>query len=182
MALKLYNLKPARGAKKKKKRIGRGDSSGHGTYATRGMKGQRSRSGGKGGLKLKGLKANIQNLPKIGGFKSSNPKLAIVNLQDLETQFKDNDIITPGILLEKKLIRTTKPGVKVLGLGKLSKKLIIKANKFSESAKKAIESAGGQAISLSSQPKTQEKDKGKETQEPKEAKKKESNKKVKAKK
>lgn len=149
MALELHNLKPFKGATKKKKRVGRGDSSGHGTYAARGMKGQRSRSGGKGGLKLKGLKANIQNIPKLGGFKSAKPKLEIVNLKDLEKYFVKSDIITAGKLLEKGLIKTTKNGIKVLGEGKLTKALTLKVNKVSESAKEAITKAGGQIILLS---------------------------------
>lgn len=146
MALQLENLRPAWGAKKKRKRVGRGDSSGHGTYSTRGAKGQRARSGGKGGLKLKGLKSNILSIPKLGGFRSLRAKLAIVNLKDLEENFENNDIITPGKLLEKGLIKETRAGVKVLGMGELKKKLIIKINKISASAKEAVEKAGGQVI------------------------------------
>jgi len=146
MALKLYNLKPAFGSKKNKKRVGRGDSSGHGTYSTRGAKGQRARSGGKGGLKLKGLKSNIQSIPKLGGFRSLKPKLEIVNLEDLEKNFSENNIITPTKLMEKGLIRDPKVGIKVLGMGKLSKKFIIKVNKISDSARKAVEKAGGKVI------------------------------------
>lgn len=146
MALKLHNLKPAKGAKKRKKRVGRGDSSGHGTYATRGLKGQRSRSGGKGGLKLKGMKANIQSTPKLGGFKSLRPKLAIVNLKDLEKHFNEKDLITAGKLAEKKLIKEVKYGVKILGMGQINKKLTVKVDRISDSAKKAIEKAGGKVI------------------------------------
>jgi len=149
MALNLYNLKPAFGAKKKRKRVGRGDSSGHGTYSTRGAKGQKARSGGKGGLKLKGLKSNIQSIPKLGGFRSLKPKLAVVNLKDLEKNFVDNEIITPAKLVEKGLLKSTKAGVKILGLGELSKKLILKVDRISQSAKDAVEKAGGQVILFS---------------------------------
>ena len=160
MALKLYNLKPAWGAKKKKKRVGRGDSSGHGTYSTRGAKGQRARSGGKGGLKLKGLKSNILSIPKLGGFRSLKPKLEIVNLKDLEKNFAAGEIITPAKLIEKGLIKSVKPGIKVLGMGTLSKKLILKVNKISESAKEAVEKAGGKVFLFSvSQFKSEEKQK-----------------------
>jgi len=145
-ALKLYNLKPAKGAKKKKKRIGRGNASGHGTYATRGLKGQRSRSGGKSGLKLKGLKANIQNIPKLGGFKSLRPKLAIVNLKDLEKKFAENEVVTAAKLAAKGLIKNTRQGVKILGMGKINKKLILKVDKISESARQAVKKAGGEVI------------------------------------
>jgi len=148
MALNLHNLKPAYGAKKNKKRVGRGDASGHGTYATRGLKGQKARSGGKGGLRLKGLKSTIQNTPKLGGFRSLKPKLEVVNLESLEKKFENNDIITPVKLAELGLIKNTRNGVKILGMGKLTKKLIIKASRFSNSAKEAISKAGGQAIFL----------------------------------
>jgi len=146
MALKLHNLKPAKGSKKKKKRVGRGDSSGHGSYSTRGIKGQRSRSGGKGGLKLRGMKANIQSIPKLGGFKSHKPKYKIVNLKDLEAGYKNNDIVSVVSLLEKGLINSKKPGVKVLGEGEITKKLTVKVEKISDSAKKAIEKAGGKVF------------------------------------
>jgi len=158
MTLKLQNLKPAFGAKKRKKRIGRGLGSGHGTYATRGLKGQKARSGGKGGLKLKGLKTNIQSIPKLGGFKSLKPKLKIVNLQDLEAKFENNDIITVGKLWEKGLIKNIKPGVKVLGMGKITKKFTLKVDKISATAQEAITKAGGQVI-LFSQNKQLETDK-----------------------
>ncbi|HDQ22580.1 MAG TPA: 50S ribosomal protein L15 [Candidatus Uhrbacteria bacterium] len=160
-ALKLYNLKPAKGAKKRKKRVGRGNASGHGTYATRGLKGQRSRSGGKGGLKLKGLKANIQSIPKLGGFKSLKPKLAVVNLKDLEKNFSDNEIVTAAKLKSKSLIKSIRPGVKVLGMGKLDKKLILKVDKISESAREAVEKAGGKIILLSFPKETKKEESGK---------------------
>jgi len=146
MALKLENLKPAYGSKKKSKRVGRGDSSGHGTYSTRGAKGQRARSGGKGGLKLKGLKGNILSIPKLGGFRSLKPKLAIVNIKDLDKKFANNDIITTGKLVEKGLIKSAKFGVKVLGMGKITKKFILKVNKISKTAQEALEKAGGQVF------------------------------------
>ena len=148
MALNLYNLKPATGSRKKRKRVGRGDASGHGTYSTRGLKGQKARSGGKGGLRLKGLKSTIQNIPKMGGFKSLRPKLEVVNLEDLEKNFAANEVITRAGLIEKKIIKSAKSGIKILGNGKLTKKFIVKADKFSQTAKEAIEKAGGKAIAL----------------------------------
>jgi len=159
MALKLHNLKTAKGAKKKAKRVGRGDSSGHGTFATRGLKGQRSRSGGKGGLKLKGLKNNILNTPKLGGFRSLKPKLKVLNIRDLEKKFNDGDIITTAKLVEMRLLNNDKPGVKILGMCKLTKKFTVKVDKVSQSAKETIEKAGGKVFfSKSSQkPKIQKK-------------------------
>ncbi len=158
MALNLYNLKPAKGAKKRKIRVGRGLSSGHGTYSGRGAKGQRARSGGKGGLKAFGLKGIIQSTPKLGGFRSLKSKLEIVNLSDLEKNFKDGDIITPGLLKDKGLINDTKKGVKILGDGKLTKKLVVKVNKISESGKAMIEKNGGQVILLGAESSDEPKD------------------------
>ncbi|PIY78798.1 MAG: 50S ribosomal protein L15, partial [Parcubacteria group bacterium CG_4_10_14_0_8_um_filter_35_7] len=87
MSLSLHNLKSRK--RKKRKRVGRGNASGHGTYSGRGLKGQKSRSGGKKGLKLKGFKVIIQNIPKTRGFKSIHPKMEIVNTGDLEKKFKE---------------------------------------------------------------------------------------------
>ncbi|MCX6745035.1 MAG: 50S ribosomal protein L15 [Candidatus Parcubacteria bacterium] len=158
MALNLYNLKPATGAKKRKIRVGRGLSSGHGTYSGRGAKGQRARSGGKGGLKAFGLKGIIQSTPKLGGFRSLKPKLEIVNLSDLEQNFKDGDIITPQALKDKGLIGDIRLGVKILGDGKLTKKLVVKVNKISESGKVMIEKNGGQVILLGAEKSKPQKD------------------------
>jgi len=148
MALNLYNLKPARGSKKRGHRVGRGTSSAHGTYSGRGAKGQRARSGGKKGLKAFGLKGIIQSTPKLSGFRSLQPKLQIVNLRDLEKNFKDNDIITPEALSQKGLISNTRVGIKILGEGKLTKKLTVKTHKISESAQAMVEKNGGQVILL----------------------------------
>jgi large subunit ribosomal protein L15 len=145
MALKLYNLRPARGAKKNKKRIGRGDSSGHGTYSTRGQKGQRARSGGRGGLKLKGLKSGIQSIPKLGGFKSLKPKLDAINLDVLEKNYKNGDFVD-ALSLWQKGLSNSKYNVKILGNGAISKKLTIAGLKISQSAAAAIEKAGGKVI------------------------------------
>jgi len=143
MSIGLHNLKPALGSRKKRKRVGRGNSSGHGTYSTRGLKGQRSRSGGKSGLKLKGFQRQIQQIPKKRGFKPHKPKMETVNLRDLEAKFKDGDIVTSEKLVEVNLIKDAKNGVKVLGDGKLSKKLIVKVDGFSKSAGRGIVEAGG---------------------------------------
>ncbi|TSC95646.1 MAG: large subunit ribosomal protein L15 [Parcubacteria group bacterium Athens1014_10] len=148
MELSLYNLKPTPKSKKRKKRVGRGNSSGHGNYSTRGMKGQRARSGGRGGLKLLGIKSTLNRIPKLKGFRSIHPKPQIVNLLDLEKRFKDDETVNAKSLLEKGLIMNSKRKIKVLGKGKLTKKLTVKLNDFSESAKEAIEKAGGQAIKI----------------------------------
>jgi large subunit ribosomal protein L15 len=154
MALKLYNLRPARGAKKSKKRIGRGDSSGHGTYSTRGQKGQRARSGGRKGLKLLGLKTSIQSIPKLGGFKSLKSKLAIVNLDALEKNYKSGEVVNPQSLWQKGLT-DQKYGVKILGEGKITKKLTIVNVKTSQAARQSIEKAGGKVIEPSQRTKNE---------------------------
>ncbi|MBU0732389.1 uL15 family ribosomal protein [Patescibacteria group bacterium] len=131
--LNLSNIK--KGKTKKKRRVGRGNSSGAGTYSGRGQKGQRSRSGGKGGLKLKGLKETVSKLPKSRGFTSPNEKLNVINLADLEKKYKDGESIS--------LI-----GIKVLGQGEIKKKLTVKAAAFSKSAEEAIINAGGKITKI----------------------------------
>lgn len=149
MTLSLHNLRPARGAKTARTRVGRGAGSGIGTYSGRGLKGQKARSGGKGGLTLQGMKFNIERTPKLGGFKSLRPKLEVVNIEVIEKNFAANEVITPAKLLLKGLVRTTKNGIKVLGMGKISKKVTLKVQKISESAKEAVLKAGGKVVLLS---------------------------------
>jgi len=143
MPLTLSNLKPAEGLKKKKKRVGRGGK--RGTYSGKGQKGQRSRSGGRKRLKVKSFRRILQRIPKKKGFKSIHPKMEIVNIGDLDKKFKNGDVIDLKILLKNGLVGKIKNGVKILGEGKLTKKLTVKANKFSRSAEKAIKKAGGSA-------------------------------------
>ncbi|MFH1187531.1 MAG: 50S ribosomal protein L15 [bacterium] len=149
MPLGLHNLQSSKGAKKNKRnRVGRGNSSGHGTYSTRGLKGQKARSGGKKGLKIFGMKMVRQRIPKYKGMKSFQQPVQTVNLSVLQKYFKDEDIVEPKILFKKQLISSNKFAVKVLGKGKLEKKLKINAHKFSAGAKEAIEKAGGEAVVL----------------------------------
>lgn len=141
----LHNLPGQIGAKKRKKVVGRGNSSGHGTYSTRGGKGQTARTGGSSGLKLFGLRSVIMRTPKSRGFKSLNSKLEIVNLGDIERVFSSGAIVSPKELLAKGLIATTSHGVKILNKGKLTKPMIIKAQAFSAQAKLMIEAVKGEA-------------------------------------
>ncbi|MFA4941090.1 MAG: 50S ribosomal protein L15 [Patescibacteria group bacterium] len=127
MALTLHNIRANKGAKKKRKRVGRGNASGHGTYSTRGQKGQKSRSG-VSGLKKLGMRQKLLQVPKLRGFKSAKPKNQVVNLSDINNNFKDGSVITPKDLLAKGLIGTIKLPVKILGNGELK----IKDVKFSE--------------------------------------------------
>ncbi|NCN07155.1 50S ribosomal protein L15 [Candidatus Falkowbacteria bacterium] len=142
MNLTLSNLKPAKGSTKRRKRVGRGGK--RGTYSGKGLKGQKARSG-VSGLKALGFKQTLQRTPKLRGFKSLKAKMAIVNLSDLDKLFKDGDKIAPKDLIKAGLIESAKSGVKVLGFGQLSKKLEVTVNAFSNSAKEAIEKAGGKA-------------------------------------
>jgi len=147
MSLTLHTIKPAVGSRKKKKRVGRGDASGHGTYSCRGMKGQRSRSGGKSGLRLKGIKQNLLNIPKLSGFKSRNPKMTVINLDILDKKFDDGEKVNPNILLNKKIVKKLGGGIKILGNGEITKKIIVEKCQLSSGAKKAIEKAGGKITS-----------------------------------
>jgi len=126
--------------KKDRKRIGRGGK--RGTYSGRGMKGQKSRSGAKKDPLFEGGRTSlIDRLKKTRGFKSSHSKKVNINLDDLEKNFKDGDSVSVKSLMKLKLINKleAKRGIKILGDGKLTKKLIIdKDILLSKSAKKAI--------------------------------------------
>lgn len=148
--MELHTLKAFRGSRKKAKRIGRGLGSSHGTYSTRGMKGQRSRSGGSKGLKQKGMKQLLLRIPKLSGFKSLHKKDTVVNLDALQRLFKDGETVTPVTLIKKSGITVPKqgmPAVKILSIGSLTKKLTIMHCRVSDSAKKKIEAAGGTIVS-----------------------------------
>ncbi len=143
MVLLLHQIKPTRGTKKKRKRVGRGNSSGHGTYSGRGIKGQKARSG-VSNLKRLGMKQILLRTPKKKGFKSNKPKDQVVNLSVLNQYFKDGEAVTPKSLLAKGLIDNIKIGVKILAKGELKvKKLRFSGVKMSESAKKQIEKKEG---------------------------------------
>lgn len=142
MSLSLQNLKSNVGSKKKKKRVGRGNASGHGTFSTRGCKGQKSRSGGKKGLKQKGWRHLLLSTPKLRGFKSDKIKALIVNLNRINGSFSDGEKVSPRSLLEKKLIsHLTK--VKILGGGELTKKIEVEDCLVSKTAREKIEKLGG---------------------------------------
>ena len=143
--LTLHNLKPAKGATKKRKRVGRGWGS-KGKYSGRGMKGQRSRSGGKSGLKKKGLRNVMLNIPKKRGFKSPHAKKAVVNVGKIASVFSDGSEVTPIELKNKGLISTVRHGVKVLGNGKIEIKVTVKDCLVSASAEAKITKAGGSIV------------------------------------
>ena len=144
--MKLHTLKPALGATKAPKRLGRGTSSGTGKTSGKGHKGQNARSGGGVRPGFEGGQLPLfRRLPKRG-FSNAKFKVryAVINLSDLN-KFDDGAIVTPEILKEMGLIKNSLDGIKVLGNGTLEKKLNVKANKFSEVAKEQIEKLGGKA-------------------------------------
>lgn len=144
--VKLHELKPASGAVKKRKRIGRGNASGHGTTAGKGTKGQLSRSGGGKGPGFEGGRmALIRRIPRLPGFK--NPfkvQYQVVSLDALN-KFKENSEINPELLQKEGIIKRLDQPVKILANGKVEKALTVKVNGYSAKAKKQIEKAGGKA-------------------------------------
>jgi large subunit ribosomal protein L15 len=143
----LSNLKYAEGSRKKRKRVGRGEGSGHGTQATRGMNGQRSRSGSKTRAWFEGGQMPLQRrIPKFGFTNIFKQTYQIVNLNALQRIANENKIEKVINLDELKnlgLISNLKKPVKILGKGELKAKLNLEVNAISQSAKEKIESAGG---------------------------------------
>jgi large subunit ribosomal protein L15 len=143
--MKLNELKPTEGARFTKKRIGRGLGSGIGKTAGKGQKGQNSRSGGGVAIGFEGGQTPFfKRMPKRGFTNYTRKEYAVVNVGDLN-KFDDGVEVDYTALKAAGLVKKHLDGVKVLGNGKLEKKLTVKAAKFSESAKKAIEDAGGKA-------------------------------------
>ena len=142
--MELYNLHPAPGAKRPRKRIGRGPGSGNGKTAGKGHKGQKSRSGYSHRYGFEGGQMPlVRRLPKRGFCNIFRVEFQVVNLRDLDRIFSDGDTVTVDALLENGLVRTENKPVKILGEGDMSKKLTVKAHKFSGSAAAGIEKAGG---------------------------------------
>ena len=141
--MELSNLKPKKGSRHAKKRIGRGPGSGHGKTAGRGEKGQKSRSGYSRMLGFEGGQMPLhRRLPKRGFTNIFKKDHAVVNLADLE-RFENGATVDEASLRKAGVIKGANDGVKVLGNGKLTKTLTVHAAKFSASARKQIEAAGG---------------------------------------
>jgi len=137
-------LSPAPGSKQKRKRVGRGDGSGHGTYSGRGCKGQKSRSGYK---LLRGFEGGqlplIKRLPQKRGFVNIfRVEYSVVNINKLNT-FESGSEVTPERLAAAGLVKSLRNPIKILGEGDINRPLSVKANKFSATAKAKIEAAGG---------------------------------------
>ncbi|MBU0637113.1 MAG: 50S ribosomal protein L15 [Patescibacteria group bacterium] len=147
MELSLHTLKLAKNVNKKRKRVGRGNASGHGTYSTRGLKGQKSRTGGKNKLKRLGFKKILFRLPKSRGFKSIQLKNQVVNLFDINKHFKDGAKIDATSLFNANLINAIKEPIKILAKGELVvKNLELKNIKVSVKVKEQIEKLGGKIL------------------------------------
>ena len=142
--MKLHDLRPNQGAKKKRKRLGRGISSGHGKTSGRGTKGQNARSGGGKGIYFEGGQLPLaRRLPYKRGFTNIRKiYYCPVNLKDLADLPADTEV-TPVLLAEMGLIKKASNPVVILGQGELSAPLVIQAHRFSKSAQQKIESSGG---------------------------------------
>ncbi len=144
--MKLHELQPAAGSVKDVKRIGRGHGSGNGKTAGKGHKGQKARSGGSIRPGFEGGQMPLQRrMPKRGFNNIFAKEYAEINVSALEARFEDGAVVDAQALLESGAIKDAKDGIKVLGNGEITKKLTVKAAKFTASAQEKIEKAGGKA-------------------------------------
>jgi len=142
--MRLGELRPAKGSRKKPKRIGRGPGSGHGKTATKGHKGQKARAGGGVRPGFEGGQMPLQRrIPKRGFHNKFSKEYAIVNIQDLAVL--NTDAVDPGVLIESGVLKSLKDGLKILGEGEIKKPMTVKAHAFSKSAIEKIKAAGGSA-------------------------------------
>ncbi len=141
--MNLHELKPTPGAKKNRKRVGRGMSSGNGKTAGRGHNGQKARSGGSLRPDFEGGQTPLYKRLRKSGFRNPNRKTYVTVNIDKLNRYDDNTTITPEVLLNDRVIRKINDGLKILGEGNLEKKLTVKANKFTASAEEKIKAAGG---------------------------------------
>lgn len=149
MSLELHTLTPAKGANRKRKRLGRGRGSGHGKTSGKGHKGQKSRSGYSQRAGFEGGQMPLyRRVPKRGFHNIFAKKYAILNVKSLN-HFQEGTTVTPELLREEGLLKKLQDGLRILGQGKLEKKLTVCAHHFSESARQKIEQAGGSVEVLS---------------------------------
>ena len=144
--MSLNNLRPPKGAKHAKRRVGRGPGSGHGKTASRGHKGAKSRSGHRFKRGFEGGQMPLhRRIPKRGFHNVFRIEYAVVNLDTLAERFDAGTVITPDLLRERGLIRSSRQLIKVLARGDIGKTLTIRAHKFSGKAAEKIVAAGGAA-------------------------------------
>ena len=143
--MKLHDLKPAVGATTAAKRLGRGIGSGLGKTSGKGHKGAKARSGGGKGPGFEGGQIPLmRRIPKRGFTNKFRTEYVAINVDRLEI-FEDGQVVTPVELIEMGIIKKIEDGVKIMGNGELTKKLTVKANKFTATAKEKIEAVGGKA-------------------------------------
>jgi len=141
--MKIHELKPAEGSVTAPKRVGRGCGSGLGKTSGRGHKGQKARSGGGVRRGFEGGQMPLsRRLPKRGFTNIFAKKYTEINVSALEV-FDNDTVVTPELLLEKRIIRKVNDGLKILGNGEITKKLTVKATKFTKAAQEKIEAVGG---------------------------------------
>jgi large subunit ribosomal protein L15 len=143
--MQIHDLAPAPGSRKERKRVGRGNGSGHGSTAGRGDKGQNSRAGGGKGPGFEGGQNPLaMRLPKLPGFKNRwRQEYDVVNVSRLERLFADGDVVDGESLKAKGVVKSAAAVIKVLGDGEITKKLTVKVDKVSATARVKIEAAGG---------------------------------------
>ena len=152
----LSSLHPPKGAKRKKKRVGRGEGSGTGVTAGRGDKGAKSRSGFKHKRGFEGGQMPLhRRVPKRGFHNPFRVEYAVVNLDTLAAKFDDGTEVTPELLRARGVIRQSRALIKVLGRGEMSKQLTVKAHRFSAKASQLINDAGGRIEVLPSTARSQ---------------------------
>lgn len=160
--MNLSDLKPPKGARKNRKRVGRGPGSGLGKTSGSGHKGQRSRTSGNVRPGFEGGQMPLsRRLPKFGFWSPFRTEYTVVNVGDLAKRFKDGDTVDPAALKKAGMVRAKLP-VKILATGDLTVKLTVKAHKFSKAATKKIEGAGGSVEILEISKSKPKKDKSKE--------------------
>jgi large subunit ribosomal protein L15 len=149
MAISLNSLRPAKGSTHKKKRVGRGPGSGMGKTASRGEKGQKSRSGYSQKIGFEGGQMPLhRRLPKRGFTNIFKKRWLEVSIAALDQHFQANEEVTPELLHERGIIKKAKHDVVVLGNGDISKALRISAHRFTKSAREKIEKAGGAVVEI----------------------------------
>lgn len=143
--MEIEHIKPPTGARKRHKRVGRGQGSGHGQTACKGVKGQRARAGPKSSRGFEGGQMPLQRrLPKRGFRNIFRKEYEVVNVEQLNS-FEQGTEVTPALLKEKGVVKLNLYGVKILGDGELKVGLTVRADEFSKSAREKIEAAGGKA-------------------------------------
>ena len=140
-----HQLRPPKGAKRRRKIVGRGDGSGHGSYSGKGMKGQKARSGPGVRLGFQGGQLPlVKSLPSLRGFTNIFRTVYIAINLDRLAKFPANTEVTPRLLAELGVLKNPKQRIKILGRGELEAPLVVEAHRFSRTAREKIEAVGGQ--------------------------------------